>query len=129
EIMTFNTELKYAQQLDSEDKLKNFRNEFYLNEDSIYMDGNSLGLLSKRAEQSTLALLESWKEHGIDGWTDGEHPSFFLSETLGGSMAILIGGKQVEVIVTVPPTENLHHLVSRFYQPDGKRTQILAVTL
>lgn len=129
EIMTFNTELKYAQQLDSEDKLKNFRNEFYLNEDSIYMDGNSLGLLSKRAEQSTLALLESWKEHTIDGWTDGEHPWFFLSETLGGSMATLIGGKKEEVIVTGSTTVNLHHLVSSFYQPEGKRTKILADTL
>src|SRR5699024_4996475 len=129
EIMTFNTELKYAQQLDSEDKLKNFRNEFYLKEDSIYMDGNSLGLLSKRAEQSTLALLESWKEHTIDGWTDGEHPWFFLSETLGGSMATLIGGKKEEVIVTGSTTVNLHHLVSSFYQPEGKRTKIVADTL
>src|SRR5699024_12377503 len=90
EIMTFNTTLFRSQQLDSEDKLKNFRNEFYLNEDSIYMDGNSLGLLSKRAEQSTLALLESWKEHAIDGWTDGGHPWFFLSETRGGSMSTLL---------------------------------------
>lgn len=119
----------YAQKLDSKDKLRDFRDEFYLNKDSVYMDGNSLGLLSKRAEQSTYDLLESWRNHAIDGWTEGENPWFFLSETLGEKMSGLVGAKKEEVIVTGSTTVNLHHLVSSFYQPEGKRTKILADTL
>src|SRR5690625_902793 len=127
--MTIEYTRHYAQKLDSKDTLQDFQNEFYLNKDSVYMDGNSLGLLSKRAEQTTLELLESWKTHAFDGWTDGERPWFFLSETLGGSMAGLVGAKKEEVLVTGSTTVNLHHLVSSFYQPEGKRTKILADTL
>lgn len=119
----------YARQLDKEDQLALYRDEFYLKDDGVYMDGNSLGIMSKRAEQSTLDLLHSWKEYGIDGWTEGEHPWYFLSESLGEKMAGLVGARKEEVIVTGSTTVNLHHLVATFYQPEGKRTKILADTL
>lgn len=119
----------YARELDKEDKLASYRSEFYLKNDGVYMDGNSLGLMSKRAEQSTLDLLHSWKEYGIDGWTEGEHPWYFLSESLGEQMTGLVGANKKEVIVTGSTTVNLHHLVSTFYQPEGKRTKILADSL
>ncbi|MED4018773.1 kynureninase [Sutcliffiella cohnii] len=116
----------YAIQLDQHDNLAHFRKEFYIKENSIYLDGNSLGLLSKRAEKSVLNLLESWKQLGIDGWTQGENPWFYLSEELGQKMAPLVGGKSEEVIVTGSTTVNLHQLVSTFYQPQGNKTKILA---
>jgi len=119
----------YARQLDKEDQLASYRDEFYLKDDGVYMDGNSLGIMSKRAEQSTLDLLHSWKEYGIDGWTEGEHPWYFLSESLGEKMTGLVGARKEEVIVTGSTTVNLHHLVATFYQPEGKRTKILADTL
>src|SRR5690625_3056611 len=118
-----------AKQLDAQDPLFDFCNAFYLPKEGIYMDGNSLGLMSKQAEQATLDLLESWKQYGIDGWTEGEHPWYYLSENLGKKMAPLVGGKEKEVVVTGSTTVNLHHLVSTFYKPEGKRTKILADTL
>ncbi|MCM3549194.1 kynureninase [Alkalihalobacillus clausii] len=117
---------EYAQQLDAADPLARFRNEFYIDEDSIYLDGNSLGLLSTRAEQSLLDVLDSWKQYGIDGWTKGKHPWFYLSESLGEKMAFLVGAKAEEVIVTGSTTTNLHQLVSSFFRPEGKKTKILA---
>jgi len=120
---------EYARSLDVEDELRKYRDEFYLNNDGVYMDGNSLGLMSKRAEQSAFDLLNSWKKYGIDGWTEGEHPWYFLSESLGEKMSELVGAKKDEVIVTGSTTVNLHHLVSTFYQPEGKRTKILADSL
>jgi kynureninase len=96
---------EYAQQLDKEDDLQSFRDEFYVQEGVIYLDGNSLGLLSKRAEKSLLSILESWKKYGIDGWTSGEYPWFYLSETLGSKMAPLVGAKPNEVIVSGSTTE------------------------
>lgn len=118
--------LEYAKQLDQEDILYKFREEFYIKPNSFYMDGNSLGLLSKRAERTLLESLTDWKEHGIDGWTKGKHPWFFLSEKLGEMMAPLVGASANEVIVTGSTTVNLHQLVATFYKPEGMRTKILA---
>ncbi|MBO8157075.1 MAG: kynureninase [Bacillaceae bacterium] len=118
--------LKDARQLDREDPLHKFRDEFYIKDDVIYLDGNSLGLLSKRAEKSLLDVLDSWKNYGIDGWTTGEHPWFYLSENLGDQMADLVGAKPNEVIVSGSTTVNLHQLAATFYDPEGSKTKILA---
>ncbi|MDM5327426.1 kynureninase [Neobacillus sp. CF12] len=115
-----------AKRLDKEDSLYKFREEFYIKPNSIYMDGNSLGLLSKRAERTLLESLNDWKEHGIDGWTKGEQPWFYLSENLGRMMAPLVGAAADEVIVTGSTTVNLHQLVATFYKPEGKKSKILA---
>lgn len=90
------------------------------------MDGNSLGLLSKRAERRLIEVLNDWKEQGIDGWTQGKHPWFSLSEKLGEMSAPLVGASSEEVIVTGSTTVNLHQLVATFYNPKGTRTKILA---
>ncbi|CAM3830783.1 kynureninase [Mesobacillus zeae] len=116
----------YAHMLDEQDVLASYRKEFYIKKDGIYLDGNSLGLLSKRAEQALLDLLESWKLYGIDGWTEGKNPWFYLSETLGKELAPIVGAAPEEVIVTGSTTTNLHQLVSTFYKPIGKKTKILA---
>ncbi|MFT9846319.1 kynureninase [Aneurinibacillus sp. REN35] len=121
--------LTYAQKLDQHDELSCFRQEFYLLSDTIYMDGNSLGLLSQRAEQALLASLHDWKTYGIDGWSYGNQPWFYMSEKLGEMSAPLVGAKPEEVIVTGSTTVNLHQLVATFYQPQGTRTKILADTL
>ena len=120
------TTLEYARELDQQDELAHFQDEFYLSADTIYMDGNSLGLLSKRAERTLIDLLNSWKTLGIDGWTEGENPWFYLSESVGEKMAPLVGGMAGEVIATGSTTTNLHQLVATFYKPKGNKTKILA---
>ncbi|WP_053219973.1 kynureninase [Virgibacillus senegalensis] len=117
---------EHARELDQQDPLSGFRDEFYLNKDVIYFDGNSLGLLSKRAEQSVQEVMDSWKRYGIDGWTSGEHPWYYMAETLGNLSATLLGAGQEEVVITGSTTVNLHQLVAAFYQPNGNRTKILA---
>ncbi|MBS4172645.1 kynureninase [Bacillus sp. FJAT-49736] len=118
--------LAYAKMLDEQDVLAEYKKEFYLKEDTIYLDGNSLGLLSKRAEASCLQILESWKQLGIDGWTNGKYPWFYLSEKLGKLTAPLVGAVPDEVIVTGSTTVNLHQLAATFYKPEGNKTKILA---
>ena len=118
--------LEYAKRLDEQDALSMYRDEFYAQLDVIYMDGNSLGLLSKRAEKSVLTLLDSWKQYGIDGWTQGEHPWFYFPETLSEMCAPLVGALKDEVIITGSTTANLHQLVASFYRPVGLRTKIVA---
>lgn len=124
-ILERSTSLNYAKKLDEQDVLGIYRQEFYVKQDVIYMDGNSLGLLSKRAEKSVLKFLDSWKQYGIDGWTKGEHPWFYFPETLSEMCAPLVGTSKEEVIITGSTTANLHQLVASFYRPDGKRTKIV----
>ncbi|PYZ96798.1 kynureninase [Alteribacter lacisalsi] len=111
---------------DKQDPLKDYKSEFYLKEGTVYLNGNSLGLLSKRAEKTLLTSVNDWKEQGIDGWMNGEEPWFYFSEKLGRKTAPLIGAKPEEVIVTGSITVNIHQLVSSFYKPEGTRTKILA---
>ena len=116
----------YAEQLDQQDSLNHYKKEFYVKDDVYYMDGNSLGLLSKRAENALMSLLSAWKEYGIDGWTKGEHPWFYFSEKLGEMCAPLVGAKADEVIMTGSTTSNLHQLLATFYLPQDGKTNILA---
>ena len=125
-IMERTTSLDYAITLDEQDVLKMYRQEFYVKPNTIYMDGNSLGLLSKRAEKSVLTLLDSWKQYGIDGWTKGQHPWFYFPESLSEMCAPLLGASKDEVIITGSTTANLHQLLASFYRPEGKRTKIVA---
>ncbi|WP_409305043.1 kynureninase [Peribacillus sp. SCS-155] len=118
--------LEYAKSLDEQDELKHYRDEFYIDPNTIYMDGNSLGLLSKRAERAVLDTLNDWKQYGIEGWTKGTNPWFYMSENLGKSMALLVGASEEEVIMTGSTTVNLHQLAATFYKPQGLRTKILA---
>lgn len=120
------TTIEKARLLDQQDTLGKYADEFYKKEGQIYLDGNSLGLLSKRAEQSVLTLLDSWRQYGIDGWTSGEHPWFYLSEKLGEYCAPLVGAKSKEVVLTGSTTTNLHQLLATFYKPTEKRNKILA---
>lgn len=116
----------YAWQLDKADELARFRERFYIPPGTIYMDGNSLGLLSRDAEESLLRVLTEWKQLGIDGWTKGNPAWFSLSEELAANLAPLVGAEPGEVIITGSTTANLHNLMAGFYRPSGQRFQILA---
>jgi len=121
----FNTTEKYSLQLDSQDPLKDFRDRFYIPKGKIYMDGNSLGLLSKDAEQALLGVLKDFKELGIDGWMGGDPPWFTLAEELGKKQASLVGAQEDEVIVHSSNTVNLHNLIATFFKPNNGRNKIL----
>jgi kynureninase len=116
----------YALRLDAKDPLAGYKDRFYHLPGKIYMDGNSLGLLSIDAEESLLNILAEWKTLGIGGWSGGEIPWITYAEQLGAMEAGIVGAEPDEVVVCGGTTINLHALVATFYQPDGKRKKILA---
>ncbi len=118
--------LEEAKQKDERDHLRQFRDEFYIGENVYYMDGNSLGLMSKRAEQSLVDVMEDWKHHGIDGWVTGERPWFYMSEDIGKKMAGLVGADAHEVLATNSTTNNIHQTVRTLYDPTETRYKIMA---
>src|SRR5581483_9228775 len=120
------TDLAYARDLDARDPLRRFRDEFYLQPGTIYMDGNSLGLLSRRAEGTLLRVLDEWKRLGIAGWLEAEQPWFTYAEILGARMAPLVGAEAGEVVAHASTTVNMHQLIASLYRPRGRRTKLLA---
>jgi kynureninase len=46
---TFEKGIEFAKAMDLKDELRDYRKEFFLQENEIYMDGNSLGMASKPA--------------------------------------------------------------------------------
>lgn len=122
----FETSEDFAHKLDSEDPLARFRERFYIPEGTVYMDGNSLGLLSKDSENSVFRILKEWKTLAIRGWLEARRPWFYLAEVLGAMCAKLVGAEPEEVVATGATTVNIHSLVNTFYQPNGRKKKILA---
>lgn len=123
---TFSAEPGYAFEMDHQDPLRGFRKRFFIPPDTIYMDGNSLGLLSEDAEKSLFRVVNEWRKLGIRGWLDAEKPWFWFAEQVGNMAAPLVGARPGEVILTGSTTVNIHSLLSSFYQPEGIRKKILA---
>ena len=115
-----------ARRLDREDPLKGFRRRFHTRPGTIYLDGNSLGLLSRDSEAALENALRSWRTLAIRGWLEADPPWFHLAEELGRRCAALVGAAPDEVVLSGTTTVNIHALVNTFYRPDGRRTRIVA---
>ena len=115
-----------ARRLDRTDPLKRFRRRFATPPGTIYLDGNSLGLLSREAEASLAKAVRSWKRLAVRGWLEADPPWFHLAERLGARCAALVGAAPDEVVMSGTTTVNIHALVNTFYRPEGRRTKIVA---
>lgn len=101
------------------DPLARFRDEFFLPDGKIYLDGNSLGPLSRRAETHLARVVTEWRSLGIDGWTEARPPWLSLAETAAEKIAPLIGAAPDEICITGQTTANLHQLLATLFDPQG----------
>ncbi len=115
-----------ARRLDWTDPLKDFRKRFHIPRGAIYLDGNSLGLLSRDSERALGKALSSWRGQGIKGWLEGDPPWFTLAEGTGARCASLVGADPDEVVMSGTTTVNIHTLANTFYRPSSGRTKIIA---
>ena len=115
-----------ARDLDAADPLACYRERFFLPPSAIYLDGNSLGLLSRDAEAAVRRVLDLWREQAIGGYSLPRPESwYYTGEELGALMAPLVGAHPHEVVVTGTTITNLHALLCTFYRPTGQRRQLL----
>ena len=63
-----------AAELDAADELTGFAGQFEKSPGTVYLDGNSLGLLCRPAEASLREAVDAWRSLAIRGWTDGPEP-------------------------------------------------------
>jgi len=127
--MIYQNTLAFAQQLDTEDPLKDFRKQFLIpqhnGQDAIYLCGNSLGLQPVSAQKYITEKLLEWQELGVEGWFNGNEPWLAYHQQLTGTLAGIVGAKSNEVTVMNSLTVNLHLLMVSFYKPIGKSYKIL----
>lgn len=125
-IHLFETDESFALKLDKEDPMAAFKDRFFIPKNTIYMDGNSLGLMSRDSQESINRIMDEWKTLAVGGWLKAKPPWFYMAENLGAMTAKLVGAEADEVVCTGTTTVNLHALLSTFFRPEGKRLKILA---
>jgi kynureninase len=114
----------YAQQLDKEDPLAEFRDHFVIDDpDLIYLDGNSLGRLLKKSGRLAQDLIErQWGQRLIRGWNEGW---IELQAKIGGKIGQLIGADADEVIVADSTSINLFKLALAAVRYHNGRSKII----
>lgn len=127
--MTFENTLAFAKQLDKNDSLAAFRNEYFIpkhgKKDSIYFCGNSLGLQPKVTQSYIEQELKDWRTFGVEGHFHAKNPWLSYHRQFEKPLMNLIGAKKGEVVAMNQLTVNLNLLLISFYQPKGKKKKIL----
>ena len=127
--MSFQNTLEFAQNLDQNDPLKKYRDEFHFpkvnTKEVIYFTGNSLGLQPKRTQKFIDEVMNDWKDLAVEGHFHSQKPWWDYHERLAAPLAKVVGAKTEEVTVMNTLTVNLHLLMVSFYRPTSKRFKII----
>lgn len=119
----------FADQLDEQDELKHFRDQFYIpiinGRESVYLTGNSLGLQPKTTQDAVVNELEDWANFGVEGHFHARQPWFSYHEMFPQYLAPVVGALPEEIVVMNQLTVNLHLLMTSFYRPTKERYKII----
>lgn len=112
------------EQLDLKDPLASFRDEFFLPEGIIYLNGNSLGAMPIKAAQRARQVVEKEWATGLIG-SMNTAGWFELPLTLGRKIAPLIGAKPNEVVITDSTGIDLYKVLAAALQIQPERRVIV----
>ena len=100
---------KKAIDLDINDKLSSFREEFIIPANKIYLDGNSLGLLSKSTISNlNTTIREDWGNDLVSSWNKSW---VNLPKNISRKIASIINSKEEEVYIGSSTSNNLYKLI------------------
>jgi kynureninase len=103
---------------------------FHLPTGVLYMDGNSLGPLTRAGHAHLMRALDDWRRLGVAAWSDATPPWYTWPECLARAMAEpLLGAQPGEVAITGQTTLNLHQLLATFYRPAAGRSRLVVDAL
>ncbi|MFY8186681.1 MAG: kynureninase [Flavobacterium sp.] len=127
--MNFENSLAFAQSLDQQDVLKDYKNEFIFPEIKgkpvVYFTGNSLGLQPKRTKSYVDEVMKDWADLAVEGHFYAEKPWWDYHERIALPLSEVVGAKPSEITVMNTLTVNLHLLMVSFYRPTPKRYKII----
>ncbi len=119
----------FAAGMDASDPLATFRDRFHIprinDRDTIYLTGNSLGLLPKTAREFVEQEFTDWQNLGVEGHTDAKNPWLYYHHFLTDTAAKLTGAKKKEVVIMNNLTVNLHLMLVSFYRPTATRFKLM----
>jgi len=119
--------LDFANQLDSQDPLTSYRDQFVIADpDLIYLDGNSLGMMPKVAQERAKQVVdEQWGNDLIRGWNKGwwEAPA-----RVGDKIGKLIGAAEGQTLVSDTISLNLFKLATSALTLQPSRKWIITDT-
>ncbi len=97
-------------ELDAKDEMAALRDEFFLNEGEVYLDGNSLGPVSRSARRRVTEVIdEEWGKGLVRSWNAAGWMA--MPTRLGDKLAPLIGARAGEVLVADTLTFALAKLI------------------
>jgi len=103
--------LQDCRHLDAQDPLRQLRDQFFLPEGVIYLDGNSLGVLPRTAAARVAeAVTQQWGQGLVRSWNSAGW--FDAPQRLGNKIAQLIGAAPGEVVATDSTSINLYKVLS-----------------
>ena len=128
-MMIFNNTLEFAKNLDSQDELAKYRDEFIFPQHNgkraIYFCGNSLGLQPKRTQKYIDDVMNDWANLAVEGHFYAQKPWWDYHERFANPLSKIVGAKPSEITVMNTLTVNLHLLMVSFYRPTKKRFKII----
>ena len=126
-MTSFSISPDYARQLDQQDPLSSFREQFVFNDpDLIYLDGNSLGMMPKAAqERSRQVVDEQWGTDLIRGWNKGWWDA---PQRVGDRIGQIIGAAPGQTIVGDTVSINLFKLATAALTLQPGKTRIITDT-
>ena len=127
--MNFQNTKEFAQQLDAQDELNSYRDEFIYpkvnGKQVIYFTGNSLGLQPKRTKKYVDEVMNDWANLAVEGHFYAKKPWWDYHERFCKPLSEIVGAKPSEVGVMNTLTVNLHLLMVSFYKPTPKKYKII----
>jgi kynureninase len=110
-MTNFSSSLDFAKQLDQQDSLASYREQFVVNDpDLIYLDGNSLGRLPKSViKRVEKTVEEEWGTDLIRGWNKGWWES---ASRIGDKIGSLLGAAPGQIVVGDQTSINLFKLAT-----------------
>lgn len=111
--------------LDRADPLRDFRAQFELPADVVYLDGNSLGALSNRSRDRVAAVVgDEWGRGLIRSWNDADWIS--APQRTGEKIARLVGAAPGQVIAADSTSVNLFKVLSVAVRANPGRRIVLS---
>jgi kynureninase len=105
------TTLHDCQALDAQDPLRALRDQFHLPEGTIYLDGNSLGVMPRSTPARVADVVtREWGTDLIQSWNKAGW--FAMPQAVGDKIARLIGAGSGEVVATDSTSINLFKVLS-----------------
>jgi kynureninase len=127
--MEFQNTHEFAQQLDAQDELFKYRDEFLFprinGKNVIYFTGNSLGLQPKRTKTYVDEVMSDWARLAVEGHFYADKPWWDYHERFAIPLSGLVGAKPSEITVMNTLTVNLHLMMVSFYRPTEKKYKII----